>query len=140
MTEPLAAPLTLGAHHVGLAVPDLDTARDFFREGLGFELVAEKADYPAAFLSDGTTLITLWQVEDPDTARPFDRRRNVGLHHLALAVADHDALAAVHERVKAYPGTAIEFAPGPMGPGASASHMICAIPGGIRIEFATPFA
>jgi catechol 2,3-dioxygenase-like lactoylglutathione lyase family enzyme len=132
--------LTRGAHHVGLAVPDLEAAKGFFQDCLGYEQIAESPDYPAAFVSDGTTLITLWQVEDPATATPFDRRRNVGLHHLALAVADDDALAQVHDRVKAHPGTAIEFAPGPMGPGAGANHMICTIPGGIRVEFATPFA
>ncbi len=136
----MTKPLTLGAHHIGLAVPDLEAAKSFFCDGLGYELKAERPDYPAAFVSDDVTLITLWQVEDPEDARPFDRRRNIGLHHLALAVADDDALAQVHDRVKAHPGTAIEFAPGPMNPGAKTIHMICTIPGGIRIEFATPFA
>ena len=41
-------------------------------------------DYPAVFVGDGLTRITLWQIKDPVTAAPFDRRRNIGLHHLAL--------------------------------------------------------
>ena len=77
-------PLTHGAHHIGLSVPDLARAQSFFCDILGYSLVAEKPDYPAAFVSDGTTLLTLWQVADPQAATPFDRRANIGLHHLAL--------------------------------------------------------
>jgi predicted pyridoxine 5'-phosphate oxidase superfamily flavin-nucleotide-binding protein/catechol 2,3-dioxygenase-like lactoylglutathione lyase family enzyme len=132
-------PLTLGAHHIGLAVLDLDAASAFFCEVLGFSVAGEVPAYPARFVSDGVTLITLWQVEDPETATPFDRRRNVGLHHLALKVADAGTLDLVHQRVRDWPGTAIEFAPGPMRAGSPVSHMICTIPGGIRVEFATPF-
>lgn len=135
-----ATALTRGAHHIGLAVPDLAAARAFFCDALGFNQIGEVPDYPAVFVSDGTTLITLWQVADPATAVPFDRRRNVGLHHLALAVADDAALAQVHERVRNWPGTAIEFAPEPIRAGSAVKHFICAIPGGIRVEFATPFA
>jgi len=68
---------------------------------------------------------------------PFDRRGNVGLHHLALAVADDAALAAVRDAVGAHPGTAIEFEPCPIREGSAARHFICAIPGGLRVEFAT---
>jgi catechol 2,3-dioxygenase-like lactoylglutathione lyase family enzyme len=133
-------PLTRGAHHVGLAVPDLDAATNFFCAVLGFAEVGGNSAYPSKFVSDGTTLLTLWQLPDPATATPFDRRANVGLHHLALGVADTDTLALVHDRVRAHPGTAVEFAPEPIRPGAAVHHFICAMPGGIRIEFATPFA
>lgn len=129
--------MTLGAHHVGLAVPDLDAARGFFCDALGYGVVGEVPDYPAIFVSDGTLMLTLWRVADPGAANGFDRRGNVGLHHLALKVADAAALDAVHERVRAHPGTAIEFAPGPIRAGSAMRHFICAMPGGIRIEFAT---
>ena len=132
--------LTRGAHHIGLAVPDLDVATDFFVTALGFAEVGGNPAYPAKFVSDGTTLLTLWQVADPATAAPFDRRANVGLHHLALGVADPAALDVVHARVQAYPGTSIEFAPEPIRAGSAVRHFIAAMPGGIRIEFATPFA
>ena len=82
------ANLTRGAHHVGLAVPDLEAALGFFRDLLGYKEVGGRPDYPAVFVSDGTLMITLWRVADPETARPFDRRANIGLHHLALKVAD----------------------------------------------------
>jgi catechol 2,3-dioxygenase-like lactoylglutathione lyase family enzyme len=54
--------LTRGAHHIGLAVPDLDTATRFFCDALGFSVAGERPDYPARFVSDGTVLLTLWQV------------------------------------------------------------------------------
>ena len=67
----------------------------------------------------------------------FNRKTNIGLHHLALAVADEAALATVHERVRNHPGVVVEFAPEPVRAGSTTHHFICAIPGGIRIEFAT---
>jgi catechol 2,3-dioxygenase-like lactoylglutathione lyase family enzyme len=132
--------LTNGAHHVGLSVPDLDAATGFFCDALGFAIAGERPDYPARFVSDGTTLITLWQVADPRNARPFDRRANIGLHHLALGVADDAVLDTVHARMAVHPDVAVEFAPEPIREGAKTRHFICRMPGGIRIEFATPFA
>lgn len=131
---------TQGAHHIGLAVRDVAEARDFFVEALGFHVAAERPDYPAIFVTDGTTLLTLWQVADPAGATAFDRRANIGLHHLALRVADLDALRTVFARIQNHPGTVIEFDPEPIREGATTHHFICAMPGGIRIEFATPFA
>jgi len=130
----LAGPLTQGVHHVGLTVPDLAAARDFFAEGLGLDVVGELPDYPAAFLHDGTTMITLWQAEDPRTAAPFDRRRALGLHHLALGVASDGALKDLHERLAARDDVEIEFAPEPLGDGPT-RHMMTRVPGGLRVEF-----
>lgn len=132
--------LTTGVHHVGLALPDIDAARDFFCDALGYQLVGGVPDYPAHFISDGSTLLTLWQVSDPETATAFDRKRNIGLHHLAIGVADDTALATVYDRIGAWPNAEIEFAPCPIGEGSTVCHFICAIPGGARVEFATPFA
>ena len=131
--------LTNGAHHVGLTVPDLDAATNFFCLTLGYSEVGGNPAYPSKFVSDGKTLITLWQAADPAGATPFDRKANIGLHHLALAVADVAALDIVHARVKSHPGAKIEFAPEPIHEGSATRHFICAMPGGIRIEFATPF-
>ncbi len=126
--------LTRGTHHVGLSVPDLAETRAFFLDVLGFDKVGEVPDYPAVFLSDGTTMITLWQVADPEGAVAFDRKNVVGLHHLALGVKDGEALDALHGRLNAADGVEIEFAPEPLG-GGPAKHLMCAIPGGIRVEF-----
>lgn len=129
--------LTCGVHHVGLAVPDLNTATHFFCELLGWEVVGGRPDYPAVFVSDGSTRLTLWRVADPANAVAFDRRANLGLHHLALAVADEAALAKVFERLRADPSVTIEFAPEAVHPGSGTHHFMCAMPGGLRIEFAT---
>ncbi|SLN31209.1 VOC family protein [Oceanibacterium hippocampi] len=131
------AALTRGAHHIGLTVPDLAGARAFFIDLLGFRQVGEKPDYPAVFVTDGSTMITLWQAADPASAVPFDRRNNVGLHHLALKVEDAAALDTLHGRLADSAGVVIEFAPEPLGGGAT-RHMMCAIPGGIRLEFIAP--
>jgi hypothetical protein len=66
--------------------------------------VRRRPDYPAIFVSDGTVMITLWQAADPATAAAFDRRANIGLHHLALKVADTGALDALHTRLAATAG------------------------------------
>lgn len=131
--------ITLGVHHIGLAVPDLPSAAAFFIDALAFNKVGEVPDYPAVFVSDGSILITLWQVSDPATATPFDRRANVGLHHIALKVAGDGDLDALHDKLAKWPGCSIEVSPCPIRTGSSVRHFIGAMPGGIRIEFATPF-
>ena len=126
--------ITKGAHHIGLTVPDLARANAFFTDTLGFDQVGEVPDYPAVFLSDGATMITLWQAADPATATPFDRKNVIGLHHLALQVASPEALEALHGKLRTVDDVEIEFAPEPLGNG-PVKHMMTAIPGGIRVEF-----
>ena len=127
---------TQGAHHIGLTVPDLPQTRAFFLDTLRFRQVGEVPDYPAVFLTDGTTMITLWQAADPARAVPFDRKNVIGLHHLALKV-DPEGLDAVHDRLRRTEGVQLEFAPESLG-GGSTRHMMCTIPGGIRVEFIAP--
>ena len=81
--------------------------------------------------------ITLWQAEDPATATGFDRKRNIGLHHLALALADRAALNAMHDRLREAAGVTMEFAPEQVGANPF-HHMMCTIPGGVRLEFIAP--
>ena len=102
-------PRTIGLDHVGLSVRDLEGAKSFFCEGLGWRVVGERNEYPAAFVSDGASVLTLWQVQSPSEAPPFDRRANVGLHHLAIAVADREGFEALHRRLAAWPNSARIF-------------------------------
>ena len=132
--------LTSGVNHVGLTVPDVNTTADFFCDILGFKRVGQVADYPAIFVSDGMVMLTLWQVNEPETAVAFNRKTNIGLHHLALTVKDEAALSTLHQRLSEHSDVAIEFALEPIMEGSSTLHFICAIPGGIRVESATPFA
>ncbi len=129
--------LTRGAHHIGLTVPDLAQTRQFFLQTLGFEQVGDVPDYPAVFLKDTTTMITLWQAEDPANATPFDRKNVIGLHHLAMLVDNHVALDELHERLQQTADVDIEFPPEPLGDG-GVRHMMTNIPGGIRVEFLSP--
>jgi len=82
MTETTA--LTQGVHHLGLTVEDLGPPLEFFIYALGFRQVGKDPEYPAVFLSDGSFILTLWQATAAPPAIPFDRKKNVGLHHLAL--------------------------------------------------------
>lgn len=129
--------ITQGAHHIGLTVPSIDAARDFFVSVLEFKQVGEKPDYPAYFVSDGTTLITLWQAVDPASATPFDRKNNLGLHHFALKVNGLDMLNSLYQTLTTTEGVEIEFAPEPLGNGPT-HHMMFYIPGGIRMELIAP--
>jgi catechol 2,3-dioxygenase-like lactoylglutathione lyase family enzyme len=126
--------ITNGVHHLGLTVPDLAATDTFFIETLGFKQVGERPEYPAVFVSDGTVMITLWQASDPTSATAFDRKNVVGLHHLALLVANQKALDDLYERLATTHGVSIEFAPEPLRDG-PVRHMMCAIPGGVRVEF-----
>lgn len=126
----MRGPITRGVHHVGLAVSELEESAAFFTTVLGWKEV-RRNDYPAIFVSDGKVLVTLWKLEEP--ARSFDRRRNVGLHHLALLVESEAALGDVHDLLQKA-NVEIEFAPEPIGNG-PAKHLMCFDPSGIRIEF-----
>ena len=139
MTEQASnSAITRGAHHIGLTVPNLEQTREFFIQTLGYEQVGEVPEYPAAFLSDGTTMITLWQAIDPDNAVPFDRKNVIGLHHLALVV-EPGFLDGLCERLKDTAEVDIEFEPEGLG-NLPVRHMMCNIPGGIRVEFIAPNA
>jgi len=124
---------TQGVHHVGLTVPDLGATRRFFTEALEFEPAGEVPDYPAVFVTDGSVMITLWQAENPVSAVPFDRRTNIGLHHLALRVESSDVLARLHDEISARKDVIVEFEPESLG-GSDIQHMMIRIPGNIRLE------
>ncbi len=129
--------ITRGLHHIGLTIPDLDSTNSFFKNTLGYEQIGEVPDYPAVFLTGGTTMLTLWQAENPDTAVAFDRKNVIGLHHFALGVENHAALDNLYEKIKTADDVTIEFAPEPLGAG-QVRHMMTNIPGGIRVEFISP--
>ncbi len=132
MSESEAA--TNGVDHVGLAVHSLEKSTAFFVEALGWRVVGGNPDYPSAYVSDGAAVVTIWQVADPEKATPFDRRHNVGLHHLAFKITSSDALDALFDRIKGWPGLEIEFAPEFSGQGPK-RHFMVYEPGGNRIEF-----
>lgn len=128
-------PITSGTHHIGLTVSRLEESAAFFIQLLGWTEVRRREDYPAIYVSDGKIMVTLWAAKEQPVGE-FDRRRNIGLHHLAFQVASASELDAVHEKLSAH-GVHIEFAPEQAGAG-PARHMMCYEPSGIRIEFIWP--
>jgi catechol 2,3-dioxygenase-like lactoylglutathione lyase family enzyme len=126
--------LTAGVDHVGLSVASLQKSLAFFTGCLHWRVVGERPDYPAAFVSDGQTRVTLWQVEAGRPFVAFDRKRNVGLHHLALRVRSLEELHRLHEQVLAHEGVTTEFSPEPSGSGPRV-HFMVREPGGCRLEF-----
>jgi len=90
---------TAGIDHIGLAVSDLNASTNFFVEALGFKVAGRDPKYPASFMSNGEMNLTLWQTSD-DTVE-FNRKKNVGLHHLAIRVPSFEALDSLYQTVKA---------------------------------------
>ncbi|WDE14678.1 VOC family protein [Thalassomonas haliotis] len=127
--------MTQGINHLGLTVAKLDQSVRFFTETLGWQLKGGVPSYPAKFVSDGKLFITLWQAKDPEKAVPFNRKTNIGLHHLALTVDSFETLDLLHQRFLHTPGVVIEFAPELNGKGPT-KHMMIREPSGNRIEFA----
>jgi len=128
------AVMTQGLSHLGLTVSKLDQTTKFFTDTLGWRIAGEKPAYPAKFVTDGQMFVTLWQVSDIDSVVNFDRKNNVGLHHLALAVSSKENLNILHERFKNVDDLVIEFAPELNGQGPTI-HMMIREPSGNRIEF-----
>lgn len=129
--------VTCGVHHVGLTVSRLEDSAAFFTGLLGWREVRRDPEYPAVFVSDGSTLVTLWQVNDPEHAPAFDWKNHLGLHHLALAVDSPERLEALYGILAEADGVRIEFAPEPLR-GGPAMHMMCYEPSGIRVELIYP--
>lgn len=122
---------TLGIHHLGLSVVNLDSTTAFFVDCLGWTVVREIPDYPAKFVSNGEAFFTLWQTSND--AKPFDRKNQVGLHHVAINVASEEDLLEVYDRISQFQNVVIEFAPELLGDG-PAQHCMVYEPSGIRIE------
>ncbi len=138
-TQTMHTHATRGIHHLGLTTGDLLATHEFFTGALGFEKVGEVPEYPAAFVTDGTTMVTLWQVQDKDRHVAFDRHSNEGLHHVAFGVSDKGQLEALYDKVSHWDGVEVECAPCPIGEGSATWHFLFMAPGGIRVELATPF-
>ena len=126
--------LTAGFNHIGLTVSDLAASSQFFTGTLSWKLQGQDPKYPAHFLSDGNMLITLWQIKDQENVVEFDRKQNVGLHHLALSVKSAEALYMLHDKFTKVSSVAIEFPP-ELAYGGPTLHMMIREPSGNRIEF-----
>jgi len=126
--------MTQGLNHLGLTVSKLEQSTLFFTKTLGWREVGGFPDYPSKFVTDGTLFLTLWQTNSDSSINEFNRKTNVGLHHLALTVASLDDLHELHQRFKKVPDVHIEFGPELNGKGPTI-HMMIREPSGNRLEF-----
>jgi glyoxylase I family protein len=86
-----------GLHHLAIRVTDLNRATHFYNNILGFETVLE-AEGLALLNANGTLIGVRGGATETDPGDRFDPYR-VGLDHLALAVANSDALADIRDRL-----------------------------------------
>jgi methylmalonyl-CoA epimerase len=98
-TTSIAGMETLGIHHLGVAVADLDEAIDTYRRLLGAELehreVVADQGVEAALLRAGDSRVELLAATVPDSpVGKFLAKRGPGMHHVAYEVADVGAALA----------------------------------------------
>jgi glyoxylase I family protein len=98
--------ITAQTSHVGLCVSNLDRARRFYVDGLGFEDFARfEIDRPLAAMDDACDLTSCFVQKDglrlellyfrqpTPSGSPSTRRTQLGLTHLSFVVDDVDAAA-----------------------------------------------
>jgi catechol 2,3-dioxygenase-like lactoylglutathione lyase family enzyme len=124
---------TQGINHLGLSVRDLEASKSFFVDVLGWSESGYDPEYPRTAVSDGSLKLTLWQVDASIKGEPFNRRKNVGLHHLAIQVASEEKLGELYTKIAERPDCNIEFSPELLS-GGPRKHMMFAEPSGLRIE------
>jgi methylmalonyl-CoA epimerase len=122
--------------HVGIAVEDLDTALQFFRDALGLD-VGGVEDVPtervrAQFLPVGPSSLELLVATSPDSPiAKFLAKRGPGLHHITLRVDDVRATLA---RLRARGVRLVDDEPRPGAEGVSVAFIHPASAGGVLVE------
>jgi len=76
-------------------------------------------------------MVTLWESKEEPVS--FNRKSNIGLHHIAFNVKNEETLNTIFSKLKSH-NIDIEFKPELLKQG-PAKHMMCYDPSGIRIEF-----
>nr|WBO78025.1 VOC family protein [Streptomyces sp. SBE_14.2] len=128
--------MTLRTGHVGLNVTDLDRSLAFYRDVLGFALLAEGKEEGRryAFLGDGgAPVLTLWQ----QAGEAYDGTRS-GLHHLAFQVDSVERVRAYETALREY---GAEFAHDGVvahAEGAGSGGIFFFDPDGVRLEISVP--
>ncbi len=134
--------------HLGICVSDLDRSLRFYRDALGFELVASHRvgeEFSALMELEGVKLesrmvardgvtIELLGFEHPHPFGERDRRamNQLGLTHLSLRVDDIDTVASDIERLG---GEVVRTTRTSLGaPSSPLDFIYCTDPDGVRIE------
>ena len=85
----------LGIGHVVLKVRDLDRSLAFYRDLLGFKVSSEMSNVMIFLTATGTSHHDLALLRVGDSA-PSSPPNAVGLYHVAVQLADWDAVKAAH--------------------------------------------
>jgi catechol 2,3-dioxygenase-like lactoylglutathione lyase family enzyme len=128
---------TQGLNHLGLSVSDLKATKEFFVDTLGWEESGFDPSYPRTAVSDGKLKLTLWQVDASLNGEPFNRRKNIGLHHLAIQVSTEEQLDELYLKIVKLENCQVEFSPELLS-GGPRKHMMFNEPSGLRIELIWP--
>jgi len=128
---------TKGLNHLGLSVSNLKASRDFFVHVLGWEETGYDSTYPRTAVSDGKLRLTLWQIDLALNGEPFNRRKNVGLHHLAIQVKSEQKLDELFNKISKLDNCSVEFSPELLS-GGPRKHMMFFEPSGLRLELIWP--
>ncbi|MGD9093071.1 MAG: VOC family protein [Anaerolineales bacterium] len=88
---------TKAINHLALTVTDMNRARDFYQNVLGFEFITEFG--PKYLMSNGEVILALNQAPDPTQAISNDRfsENRVGLDHISFNVG---SMAELENAVK----------------------------------------
>jgi len=147
-------PTATNVHHVGVTVPDLDEAVDFFVDCVGAELLYRKGPFgdpdgdsmerrlgvhpdataSLAMLRCGpTTNLELFEWDAPDQNEDMPELSDVGATHLGIQVGD---IERAIEGVEEHDG--VEVLDGPhtndAGPTAGLTYVFCRTPWGMYLE------
>ncbi len=98
----LATALVTAIDHVGIAVPDLDAAKAWYAEHLGFTTLHEEVNDEQGVReamvgpqgTDGAVIQLLAPLNEESTIAKFIDRSGPGLQQLAVRVTDVDAVMA----------------------------------------------
>ncbi len=90
--------------HCAVRVRDVERAKKFYIDVLGFQFMEQDPDHGGVFMSlpgDGHT-IDVSPVKDPENAPgPVQGSERVGVAHIAFKVASYEALEEAYETLKA---------------------------------------
>ncbi len=91
-------------HHVAIIVSDIQAAKDFYIDKLGFEVIREnyreqRKDWKLDLrIGEGTEAVELEIFAEPDPPKRVNRPEACGLRHLAFHVEDIETAAAELEK------------------------------------------
>jgi lactoylglutathione lyase len=128
--------MTLRTGHIGLNVTDLDRSLAFYRDVLGFPVLAEgqEGDRRYAFLGEGPApVLTLWQQAEG----AYDGGR-AGLHHLALEADSIERVREYETALRAYGAAFHHDGVVALREGSAAGGIFFHDPDGTRLEISVP--